>query len=78
MSLPEFSSVSDYVISGMNIPYVDLAKVREIWLYFHNIERLANGLSPFLYLPMLEATATKRAHYLAYLGKTTHARNDDD
>jgi len=59
------------VASGMNIPKVDLARVRTVWLSLHNTERKNTSLTPFIYSSALEWTATTWAKYLANLGKTT-------
>jgi len=54
----------------MNIPKVDLEKVRETRLSLHNTERATKKLTPFTYNASLEKTATTWAKYLAHSGKT--------
>lgn len=40
--------------SGMTIPKVDLAKVRQVRLTLHNTERATKKLTPFTYSSVLE------------------------
>ena len=64
--------------TGMIIPKVDLAKVREVRLTLHNTERATKKLTPFTYSSVLEWTATTWANYLATLEKATHKRKSID
>lgn len=64
--------------SGMNIPNVDLAKVRDVWLSLHNAERKTKSLTPFTYGPVLEWTASTWAQHLADIGTTSHKRKSTD
>lgn len=59
------------VSAGMNIPHVDLVRVRAAWLALHNAERKTKWLTPFTYTPALEWTATTWAKYLASQGKNS-------
>lgn len=59
------------VSAGMNIPHVDLVRVRAAWLALHNAERKTKWLAPFTYTPALEWTATTWAKYLAAQGRNT-------
>ncbi len=65
-------------ISGMNIPKVDLVKVRNAWLILHNTERATKWLTPFTYSAALEWTASTWAQHLADLWTTTHKRKSTD
>lgn len=49
----------------MDIPGVDLDRVRDVWLSLHNAERASSSLPLFSYHPALESTATVWAHHLA-------------
>lgn len=71
-SSPAFSITA--VWSDMNIPKVNLAKVRDVRLWLHNAERSTKKLTPFTYNPSLEKTATTWAKRLADFGKATHKR----
>ncbi len=71
------SSISS-AFSGMIIPNVDLAKVRDFWVSLHNWERKIKNLTPFVYNVALEWTASNWANYLADLKKTTHKRKNTD
>lgn len=73
-------SVSSWttVASGMNIPHVDMTKVRAAWLSLHNTERATKWLTPFTYSTALEWTATTWAKHLADIGKATHVRKSGD
>ena len=66
--------------TGMIIPKVDLAKVREVRLTLHNTERATKKLTPFTYSSVLEWTATTWANYLANSWKTRwlHKRKSTD
>jgi len=63
---------------------VDMAKVRTVRLSLHNTERLQSRegkkiwLSAYTGSAKLDATAQKRADYLASKNKTTHARKSSD
>lgn len=72
------SSTISYASSGMNIPKVDLAKVRTAWLALHNAERKTLWLTSFTYSPALEWTATTWAQHLADIGTVTHQRKSTD
>ncbi len=72
------SSPSSTVSSGMNIPKVDLVKVRAAWLALHNSERKNTSLTPFTYSSALEWTATTWAKHLADIGKANHLRKSTD
>lgn len=75
-----WASVPVISASGMNIPKVDLARVRETRLSLHNAERATKKLTPFTYNASLEKTATTRAKYLANSGKIKwlHKRKSTD
>ena len=62
----------------MNIPKVDLVKVRDVRLSLHNAERKTKSLTPFTYSSALEGTATTRAKHLADIGKASHLRKSSD
>ena len=63
---------------NMNIPNVDLARVRAVWLALHNTERQTKSLIPFTYSSVLEWTASLWAQHLADLGIVTHNRKNTD
>jgi len=65
-------------VSGMTIPKVDLAKVRNTWLALHNAERTTKWLTPFTYSTALEWTASTWAQHLADIWTTTHKRKSTD
>jgi len=65
-------------LSGMNIPNVDLAKVRDVWLSLHNAERTPLWLTPFTYSSALEWTASTWSQHLADIRTTTHRRKNTD
>ncbi len=73
-ALPQLSSwvvlVSWTSSSLMNLPHVDMTKVRTFWLDLHNTERKNKWLTPFTYSSALEWTATTWAKHLAASGKT--------
>lgn len=71
-------STSSTISSGMNIPNVDLAKVRATWLALHTTERSIKKLTPFTYSSALEWTATTWAQHLADIGKAIHQRKSTD
>ncbi len=73
-----WASVPVISASGMDIPKVDLVRVREARLSLHNAERATKKLAPFTYNASLEKTATTRAKHLADIGKTTHKRKNTD
>jgi len=77
-NLWSWSSFSWVVASGMTIPNVDLAKVREVWLALHNEERTSKWLTPFAYSLDLERTASTWANHLATLRTVTHRRKSTD
>lgn len=58
--------------SSMNIPHVDMTKVRDAWLALHNQERATKWLTPFTYSSALEWTATTWAQHLADIRKITN------
>lgn len=62
----------------MQIPKIDVAKVREVWLSLHNTERKNQWLTPFVYNSALEWTASNWANYLASRNGTTHKRKSTD
>lgn len=64
--------------SGMIIPNVDLAKVRDVRLSLHNTERQTKSLTPFTYNPALEWTASTWAQHLATIRTTSHRRKSTD
>ncbi len=70
-------SVSNVVLS-MDIPYVDVQKIREAWIQWHNTERTSLWLAPLVYHPALESTAMTWANYLAQRRWTTHRRHPSD
>ena len=61
-----------------SIPNVDLARVRTIWLSLHTTERAKYSLTPFVYSPSLESTASVWANYLASQKNVTHQRKSTD
>jgi len=74
-SVSEVSVVSSSaIVSPMDIPSVDIEKVRSIWLQRHNQERTSVGKSPLNYHVALESTATTWANYLWRRNGTTHRR----
>lgn len=74
---PVLSGISLFS-SGMNIPNVDLEKVRAFWLSLHNTERATTWLTPFVYSPALEWTASTWADHLASIRKASHKRKNTD
>lgn len=71
-------SDSSLFSSGMNIPHVDLEKVRAFWLSLHNTERATTWLTPFTYSSALEWTASTWANHLADIRTASHKRNRSD
>ena len=57
---------------------VDMGKVRATRLSRHNTERTGLWLSTYTGSAKLNATAQKRAEYLASINKATHVRNPSD
>ena len=86
ISTPSSSSVktsssitsSSITSTGIIIPKVDLTKVRDVWLWLHNTERIKLWLTSFTYSSALEWTASTWANHLAFLGKATHQRKNTD
>jgi len=80
VALNPIASPSVSFSSGMNIPKVDLEKLRQTRLQLHNIEREKKWLTPYRYNTLLEWTATTWANHLANSKKTTwlHKRKNTD
>lgn len=72
------TTFADFSTTGMNIPKVDLVKVKNIRLSLHNIERKTKSLTPFMYSSWLESTAVTWAQHLANIGTTSHKRKITD
>ncbi len=73
-----WTTSADYSVTGMNIPHVDLAKVRDFRLSLHNTERTTKWLTPYAYDSTLEWTASTWAQHLADIHTTSHRRKTTD